>query len=269
MLRSLFVPLLRSPRSIHLYRWRRCTTTNPTPFSSLVDSPIITTTRSASRDPPECPQSTIPTPSLESLATHRARTAATTTRPSRSHQLTSLTHPPPLRHSPPLLVPWTSSVNNPNHHQNPHLRSSCSSFSTMATSSSSSSAQLPNIEFTRMFINGEWVDGAHGASLDVIFPHDGSVVAKVQCGGAADVEKAVAAAARAFANEATTVAAGGWASTTGAERASLLRAIATELRARAERIARYLYTPRSLAPIPNATVISRRIEIRSTSCIVH
>jgi hypothetical protein len=51
---------------------------------------------------------------------------------------------------------------------------------------------------TRLFIDGQFVDAVDGATLDVINPFDGSVLAQVAEAKTADVDLAVAAATRAF-----------------------------------------------------------------------
>ncbi|MGG7464647.1 aldehyde dehydrogenase family protein [Plantibacter sp. YIM 135347] len=50
----------------------------------------------------------------------------------------------------------------------------------------------------RMYIDGEWVEAADGRTFPVYDPADGSVIADVPAGGAADVDRAVGAARRAF-----------------------------------------------------------------------
>ncbi|MGZ8578265.1 MAG: gamma-aminobutyraldehyde dehydrogenase [Actinomycetota bacterium] len=50
----------------------------------------------------------------------------------------------------------------------------------------------------QMFIDGGWVNSSSGETRDVISPHTGAVMATVQEGTADDVDKAVAAAKRAF-----------------------------------------------------------------------
>jgi aldehyde dehydrogenase (NAD+) len=50
----------------------------------------------------------------------------------------------------------------------------------------------------QLFIGGEWVDGVEGATIDVNNPHDGSLLATIAEARAADVDRAVAAAQRAF-----------------------------------------------------------------------
>ena len=50
---------------------------------------------------------------------------------------------------------------------------------------------------TKLFIGGEFVDGVDGATIEVYDPHDGSVLADVAEARAADVDRAVEAAAKA------------------------------------------------------------------------
>ena len=49
----------------------------------------------------------------------------------------------------------------------------------------------------RMYIDGRWVHALNGATLDVVDPSTGSVIAVVPAAGAADVDLAVRAARRA------------------------------------------------------------------------
>ena len=51
---------------------------------------------------------------------------------------------------------------------------------------------------TRLFIGGEFVDAADGATIDVLNPHDNSKIADVAEAKAADIDRAVAAAQTAF-----------------------------------------------------------------------
>ncbi|XP_068153277.1 cytosolic 10-formyltetrahydrofolate dehydrogenase [Drosophila tropicalis] len=51
---------------------------------------------------------------------------------------------------------------------------------------------------TQLFVNGEFVDAEGGRTLDIINPTDEKVLAKVACASAADVDKAVQAAHKAF-----------------------------------------------------------------------
>ena len=50
----------------------------------------------------------------------------------------------------------------------------------------------------KFYIDGEWVDPDKESKLDVINPADESVIGQISMGGASDVDKAVAAARRAF-----------------------------------------------------------------------
>jgi 1-pyrroline dehydrogenase len=70
------------------------------------------------------------------------------------------------------------------------------------------------------FIGGEWLDGANGGVDEVLDPATGEVIAEVASSSAADVDRAVAAAAGAFA---------GWAATPPGERATALWRLADRL----------------------------------------
>jgi len=82
---------------------------------------------------------------------------------------------------------------------------------------------------TRLFIGGEFVDGADGATVDVLDPHDCTVLAEVAEARAADVDRAVAAAHDAFP---------AWSATPAAERGRLLLRIADAVEAHADELAR-------------------------------
>lgn len=81
---------------------------------------------------------------------------------------------------------------------------------------------------TQLLIDGAWCSGSTGQHLDVVNPSTEAVIAQVGVAGQADVERAVQAAAQAFA---------AWKNTTGAQRAALLRAIARGVQAGRERLA--------------------------------
>ena len=51
---------------------------------------------------------------------------------------------------------------------------------------------------TQLFINNEFVDAVDGATFDVFNPFDNSLLAKVAEAKAADIDRAVAAARKAF-----------------------------------------------------------------------
>ncbi|KAF1069882.1 MAG: putative aldehyde dehydrogenase AldA [Pseudomonas citronellolis] len=76
---------------------------------------------------------------------------------------------------------------------------------------------------TQLYIDGQWCDAASGATLQPLNPSTGQVLDTVAAAGAADVDRAVAAAQRAFA---------GWRQTTAAQRAVYLRGFAEQLQAR-------------------------------------
>ncbi len=80
-----------------------------------------------------------------------------------------------------------------------------------------------------LYIDGQWVPPATGATLAVIDPATGTVFAHAPAGGAEDIERAVHAARRAFDD-------GVWPRLSGAERAGYLRAIATGIRARLDEL---------------------------------
>jgi len=56
----------------------------------------------------------------------------------------------------------------------------------------------PEIKFTKIFINNEWLDSVSGKTFPTINPATGDVICQVQEGDKADVEKAVKAAKAAF-----------------------------------------------------------------------
>jgi acyl-CoA reductase-like NAD-dependent aldehyde dehydrogenase len=78
------------------------------------------------------------------------------------------------------------------------------------------------------FLDGAWVDAVDGGRRDVIDPATEQVVANVPFGGAADVDRAIAAAHRAFPL---------WRAQTAYERAAILVRAATLIRDRADRLA--------------------------------
>ena len=82
-----------------------------------------------------------------------------------------------------------------------------------------------------LFIDGSWTAGSGGTEVDVVNPFDRSIVAKVEWATAADVDRAVTAAATAFAQ-------GEWPGTPARERAALLDRTAELLLRDKEEIAR-------------------------------
>jgi len=79
----------------------------------------------------------------------------------------------------------------------------------------------------RNFIGGEWLESADGGVDEVLDPATGEVIAEVASSSPADVDRAVEAAAEAFA---------GWAATTPSERATALWRLADRLEEHAEEL---------------------------------
>ncbi|MGD9985981.1 aldehyde dehydrogenase family protein [Pseudonocardia sp.] len=85
---------------------------------------------------------------------------------------------------------------------------------TAVTDSSTALAARP-VEHTRLHIGGEWTDAVGGGELETVNPATGEVFARVALGEAADVDRAVAAARKAFEE-------GPWPRMTPRERAAAL-----------------------------------------------
>src|SRR5262245_10568994 len=81
----------------------------------------------------------------------------------------------------------------------------------------------------RLFINGEFVDAADGATIDVLNPHDASLLARIAEAKAEDVDRAVAAAQAAFPK---------WSRLAAAERGRLLLKLADRIEQEADALAR-------------------------------
>ena len=82
---------------------------------------------------------------------------------------------------------------------------------------------------TQFYIDGQWVTPAGQGSIEVFSPTDGALLATVPQGNAADADKAVMAARRAF---------DAWSVTPAAERAAYLKKIQDGLKARTDEIAK-------------------------------
>ncbi|HWP66757.1 MAG TPA: aldehyde dehydrogenase [Candidatus Limnocylindria bacterium] len=82
----------------------------------------------------------------------------------------------------------------------------------------------------RLFIGGDWVAPATGATIDVVSPATEEVIARVPEAREADVDRAVAAARRAF-------DAGPWPRTPAAERADVMAALNAKLKERSDELA--------------------------------
>ena len=104
-------------------------------------------------------------------------------------------------------------------------------------------------EYTRFYINGEWVEPAAPKTLDVINPANEEVCGKISLGAAADVDRAVAAARTAFAS---------FSQTSREERLALLERIVAEYKKRyddmAAAITEEMGAPASLAQQAQAAI---------------
>jgi aldehyde dehydrogenase (NAD+) len=83
-------------------------------------------------------------------------------------------------------------------------------------------------DYLKLYIDGQWVDPVVAQTLDVENPATEQVCGKIAIGAAADVDKAVKAARRAFAS---------WSRSSRAERLELLETIAAEYQKRASDLA--------------------------------
>jgi phenylacetaldehyde dehydrogenase len=82
----------------------------------------------------------------------------------------------------------------------------------------------------KLFIDNQWVEPQSGQTIDVINPATGKVFAKAAAGGAADIDRAVRAARRAFEG-------GPWPSMPPVERAQLIWKLADAVESAADEIA--------------------------------
>lgn len=96
---------------------------------------------------------------------------------------------------------------------------------------------------TRLFIGGEFVDAADGATLEVLNPHDGTKLADVACAGVEDIDRAVSAASKAFP---------AWSRLGAAERGRLLLKLADAIETNADELA-HLETRDTGHPIRDTT----------------
>src|SRR5580658_5625548 len=115
-------------------------------------------------------------------------------------------------------------------------------------------------EYLKFYIDGHWVDPVTPKQMDVINPANEEVAGHISAGSAADVDKAVAAAKKAFAT---------YSLTTREERIDLLQRILAEYQKRfgdiAHAITEEMGAPASLAQRAQAPVgmmhISTAIEV--------
>ena len=106
---------------------------------------------------------------------------------------------------------------------------------------------------------GHWIDGHEitgpGETIEVVDPASGCIVGAIPCGTAADVDRAVRVAQRAFP---------AWSATPLAERAAIVQGISEGLKARAEDTAR-LITAEMGAPISFSKAVQVGLPIASSA----
>ena len=99
-------------------------------------------------------------------------------------------------------------------------------------------------EFSRLYVGGEWVDPSSDGRIDVVNATTEQVMGRVPAGGAADVDRAVAAARAAFV---------GWSATPLDERLAALGRIGEGIMARNDELAQAVVgevgTPSMIAPM--------------------
>ncbi|NBA93819.1 aldehyde dehydrogenase family protein [Pseudomonas sp. R5(2019)] len=98
--------------------------------------------------------------------------------------------------------------------------------------------------YDQLYIDGQWLRPTLGGSFETLDPSDESLIAKVGAATTEDVDLAVKAARRAFDE-------GPWPQMSGAERATVLRAIASGIRERQDHLAR-LEVRDNGKPLPEA-----------------
>ncbi|XP_022987697.1 aldehyde dehydrogenase family 2 member C4-like [Cucurbita maxima] len=95
---------------------------------------------------------------------------------------------------------------------------------------SQSQLNIPKIKFTKLFINGQFLDSVSGKTLETIDPRTGEVIASVAAGDKEDVDLAVKAAREAFDH-------GPWPRMSGAERGRIMTKLAELIDAHVEELA--------------------------------
>ncbi|XP_021827699.1 aldehyde dehydrogenase family 2 member C4 [Prunus avium] len=98
------------------------------------------------------------------------------------------------------------------------------------SSASESFVKTPTIKFTKLFINGEFVDSISGKTFETIDPRTGEVIARIAEGDKEDVDLAVKAARAAFDN-------GPWPRFPGAERGRIMMKFANLIDQHVEELA--------------------------------
>ncbi len=110
-------------------------------------------------------------------------------------------------------------------------------------------------DFTKFYIDGQWVDPVTPNTLAVENPATEETIGHISIGSAADVDKAVAAARRAFES---------WQFSSREERLELMRAILSEIGKRQEELAKAVSdemgAPMSLASGPHVGLLSAHLQ---------
>lgn len=110
-------------------------------------------------------------------------------------------------------------------------------------------------EYTKFYIDGAWVDPVTANTVEVENPATEQTIGHITIGSAADVDKAVVAARRAFET---------WQFSTREERLELMRAIAAEIEKRREDLARAVSdemgAPMSLANGPHVNLLAGHLQ---------
>ncbi|KAJ4959275.1 hypothetical protein NE237_026386 [Protea cynaroides] len=113
------------------------------------------------------------------------------------------------------------------------MESNCSSENQAKMSNGSNSenhVKVPKIKFTKLFINGEFVDAVSGKTFETIDPGTGEVIARIAEGDTEDVDLAVKAAREAFDH-------GKWPRMSGFERGKIIMKFADLIEENAEELA--------------------------------
>ncbi|KAK6151779.1 hypothetical protein DH2020_014414 [Rehmannia glutinosa] len=123
---------------------------------------------------------------------------------------------------------------------------------TVQNGSDKSQIKIPKIKFTKLFINGEFIDSISGKTFETIDPRSGEVIAKIAEGDKQDIDLAVKAAREAFDN-------GPWPRLPGCERRRIMLKFADLIDENVEELAGLdaidggkLYNFCKIADIPSA-----------------
>ncbi|KAL9226325.1 hypothetical protein vseg_002153 [Gypsophila vaccaria] len=117
----------------------------------------------------------------------------------------------------------------PQYGRNAHLRSVVSRFSTAVATEEPITPPV-SVKYTQLLINGQFVDSASGKKFKTYDPRTGNLIAEVAEGDAEDINRAVAAARKAFDD-------GPWPKMTAYERSKILLKFADLLDQHTEEIA--------------------------------